>query len=78
MDERANPFVGDQRTFAKKEKDIKERNAQVPVVWRSCSTQRRPCNTQHRPCDTQHRPCIVQRAIRTMACNTQRRPCNVQ
>ncbi len=30
MDERANPFVGDQRTFAKKEKDIKERNAQVP------------------------------------------------
>ena len=29
MDERANPFVGDQRTFAKKEKDIKERNAQV-------------------------------------------------
>ncbi len=46
MDERANPFVGDQRTFAKKEKDIKERNAQVPVVWRSCDAQRRPCDTQ--------------------------------
>jgi hypothetical protein len=29
VEERGNPFVGDQRAFAKKEKDIKERNAQV-------------------------------------------------